>query len=83
MDIIRFRTVKFKNGAQAYKPTYAQHACADLAEVVRIRRFAEKAGIRSAAKALRNEGCPLGLATMILLGSTQDALWAQFARNNG
>ena len=76
MTITHIRRKDFKGFKSAYRPTYERNELELLSELVSIRRFAERAGIRNAATMLRRQGVPMIAAEAILLYPMFDALHA-------
>ena len=76
MTITNLFRKDFKNGKSAYRPTYERNELELLSELVSIRRFAERAGIRNAATMLRRQGMPMIAAEAVLLYPMFDALHA-------
>ena len=75
-DVIRWCTRHYKNGAMPQQvPTYSYTDDA-VRQVMWYRTFAQKAGVRNAAKAASNNGLPETLAVTILCRNILQAVEA-------
>ena len=71
---IQWRTRTYKNGAQCQQvPTYDDHC---LRQVSWYRGFAQKAGVRNAAKAAAKSGIPIKVALAIFCRNAAEAVEA-------
>ena len=72
-----FYTRQFKNNTSTRVPRYDGDAMQEAAEqVIRVRKFAQVAGIRNAAKGLQTQGVSVDTARAILLADFDLAVYA-------